>query len=397
MKLCWLLHTDRSGGITPVVSTCCRQASKAGHEATMLFLEMPTWIKSDDFRVASLGLSKNDGTTETPKLLLEWLTENPQDIIFFNGCSEFEPIIPYLPPNIKCVYVVHDTARQYWHLALKEEANLDSIIAVSETIANKFRHLLTQPQKLSIIYNGCAFPDASQLDVCRQNDLIFLGGDNPLKGSFDVLKLWKSLVKFGFTGKLHWFGLLTSEFKTQISQLPNSEQIEIYGYVQREVIFTTAASSKVLLMLSRVEPFGMSTIEAMSMGCVPVAWDIETGTQEIITTNKTGLFAPLGNIVALTEQILYACKNYSTFSSAVIERARSDFNETVMWKGYETLIHRLSISPPIERTKKGHTPLPYQTTIRRFQSLSPNVRSMIRDFVGRSPTLGYWIRDLRGW
>lgn len=397
MKLCWLLHSDRSGGITPVALTCCRQASKAGHEATMLFLEMPTWIKSDDFRVSSLGLSRKDDATEAPRILLEWLTENPQDIIFFNGCSEFEPIIPCLPPNIKCVYVVHDTARQYWHLALKEEANLDSIIAVSETIANKFRHLLTQFQKLSIIYNGCAFPDASQSNMSRQNDLIFLGGDNPIKGAFDVLKLWKSLIKFGFTGKLHWFGVLTPELKTQISQLPNSEQIQIYGYVQRQVIFATAASSKVLLMLSRVEPFGMATIEAMSMGCVPVAWDIETGTKEIVSSDKTGLFAPLGHLEILAKQVLSACDNYSDFSAAVIERARSDFNETVMWTGYESLINQLSTSPPFERTKNGHAPPPYKTPIHRFQLLPSNVRSMIREFVGRSPTLGYWLRDMRGW
>jgi glycosyltransferase involved in cell wall biosynthesis len=394
MKLCWLIPSDRSGGIAPVALSCCRQAAKAGHEITLLMLLTPTWITSETFRVLSLNLPGS--APETPKVLLQWLKDHPQDVLFFNGCGEFDVAIPYLPPSIKCVYVVHDTASQYWHTALTEEDNLEAIVAVSETVASKFRHRLKQTAKLSIICNGCVFPKQPTVNALRQDGLIFLGGDNPIKGAFDVLKLWKQLVKLGFTGKLHWFGNVTPEFKTKINQLPNSQLIQVYGYVQRDFIFSTAASAKVLLMLSRVEPFGMATIEAMGMGCVPVAWDIETGTKEIVTA-KTGLFAPLGNTQALAKQVLYACKNYPAFSTAVIERARSDFDEAVMWKGYKSLINHISTLELIERSKKDQQPTAFQTPLRRFQLLSPGFRSAIREFIGRSPLLGYWLRDLRGW
>jgi len=94
MKLCWLLPSDKSGGITPVSLSCCRQATQAGHHATMLLLKNPTWITSDDFRVASLRLEA--GAAETPKILGKWLEDNPQDVIFLNSCDEFDIIIPYL-------------------------------------------------------------------------------------------------------------------------------------------------------------------------------------------------------------------------------------------------------------------------------------------------------------
>lgn len=395
MKLCWLIPDDQGGGISPVALSCCMQAAEAGHETTLLMLLTPTWINGDNFRVSSLGL--RGSAPETPIKLLQWLEENPQDILFFNGCQEFDAIISHLPPNIKCVFVVHDTAPRYWCKALEEEDNLEAIVAVSETIASKFRHHLKQTAKLLVISNGCVFPVASQQNVSRLDELIFLGGDNPTKGSFDVLKSWKQLVKLGFTGKLHWFGSITSEFKTKINQLPNSEHIQVYGYVQRDLIFSTAATAKVLLMLSRVEPFGMATIEAMSMGCVPVAWDVNTGTKEIVTANKTGLFAPLGNTQALAKQVLYVCENYQAFSTAVIERARSDFNEAVMWKSYESLINRISSLQPIERSKRGQQPKPYQPPVHHFQLVPPHLRSAIREVIGRSPSLGYWLRDLRGW
>ena len=50
----------------------------------------------------------------------------------------------------------------------------------------------------------------------------------------------------------------------------------------------------------------MTTIEAMSMGCLPVAWNIDTGTREIVRHDETGLFAPLGDIVALSKTVLRA-------------------------------------------------------------------------------------------
>ncbi|NWF61055.1 MAG: glycosyltransferase family 4 protein [Fischerella sp.] len=394
MKLCWLLPTDHSGGISPVAFSCCQQATANGHEATMLLLAPPTIIIGDDVRVSSLKLYAS--APETPRKLLQWLYDNPQDIVFFNACSEFDPVIPYLLPTIKCVYVVHDTAPPYWHSALEDEDNIEAIVAVSETVASKFRHRLKQPQKLYVIHNGCLFPEILDKDSTRKDELIFLGGDNPTKGAFDVLKLWKQLFLQGFRGKLHWFGNVTSEFRNKIEQLPNSEHIQVHGYVQRDKLFSTAASAKVLLMLSRVEPFGMATIEAMSMGCVPVAWDVDTGTKEIITANQTGLFAPLGNMQVLARQVLYACENYHTFSNAVIERARSDFDESVMWKSYEYLINEISSLEPITRSKQGQKPPKFQPPVRRFQLLHPRLRSAIREFIGRSPSLGYWLRDMRG-
>jgi glycosyltransferase involved in cell wall biosynthesis len=395
MKLCWLLPSDKSGGISPVALSCCRQATQAGHQTTMLLLTHPTWLASDDFQVSSLGLPGAE--TETPKILGQWLEQNPQDVVFFNACEEFDIIIPYLPANIKCVYVVHDTAPPYWLKALAEEDNLEAIVAVSETVASKFRHHLKHPEKLSVIYNGCVFPELPKVNTDRQDDLIFLGGDNPTKGAFDVLNLWKSLIKLGFKGKLHWFGNVTPKLIAKIKQLPNSQQIQIYGYVSRDIIFSTATSAKVLLMLSRVEPFGMATIEAMGMGCIPVAWDVDTGTKEIITANKTGLFAPLSDTQTLAKQVVSTCENYQTFSAAVIERARSNFNEAIMWKGYQSLINDISTFQPLHRSKQNQQPVSYQPPVRRFQLLPAALRSLIREFIGRSPALGYWLRDMRGW
>lgn len=397
MKLCWLIPDDRGGGTASVVLSCCHEATRAGHETTLLMALQPSgWITDHQgFELASLGLEDNY-TGEIPIALLDWLTAHPQDYLFLNGCEQSDTAIPHLPQELKCIYVVHDTARRYWSTAVAEEHNLDSIVAVSEVVARQFRHLLNQSGKLSIIHNGAVFPELLTGHHRRPNDLIFMGGDKPVKGAYDILRLWETLIKAGFEGKLYWFGGVSPRFQERILHLPASNRIHIYGRVQRDVIFTQAAAAKVLLMLSRVESFGMATIEAMSMGCVPVAWDIDTGTREIVTADETGLFAPLGDFRRLAHQVMAACENYQKFHQPVIDAARTRFNARGMWQGYQALIAHLAKQQPIERSKAEQTPQRYQPPVRRFQLLPASVRTVIREIVGRNPKLGYWLRDFRG-
>lgn len=396
MKLCWLISDDYSGGVAAVAQECCKQLAKTGYDVTLLIILAPAGrIKSpQNFHVDSLHLT---GAAEnTPNALLEWLKYNPQDFLFLNSCDQADTVIAYLPVNLYCVYVVHDTASRYWKNAIHEELNLDSIVAVSKTVSQQFKDNLKEPDKLSTILNGCQFPEPSLLTKEKPNDIIFLGGDKPIKGAFDVLQTWQHLIKLGFTGRLHWFGSLTPGFQKKVLNLPSPDQICLYGQASRDLVFSTASSAKVLLMLSRVEPFGMATIETMSMGCVPVAWDIETGTKEIVGESKLGCFVPLGNTKLIAQKVLDVLDRYPELEVAVTHHARTQFNAEVMGKKYETLIQSIATQPSIRRSKSGQIPPPYRPPLRKFQLLPAPIRSAIRQWVGRSPRLGYWLRDLRG-
>ena len=95
----------------------------------------------------------------------------------------------------------------------------------------------------------------------------------------------------------------------------------------RRQIFATVPRCRVLHMLSRVESFGMVTIEAMRIDCLPVAWTIDTGTEAIVRQDETGLFALPGDIAALSEIVLRSIKAQPKLGLAAIKRARCNFNE----------------------------------------------------------------------
>lgn len=173
MKLCWLVPDDRSGGVASVAEACCQQLGKSGYDVTLLLVLYPTGRISPSqlFRLDSLhlvGEAKN-----TPKALLEWLKANPQNFLFLNGCEQADLVIPYLPANIYCIYIVHDTASRYWKVALQQELNINKIIAVSNIVAHRFRHQLRYPERLTVIHNGIEFPELLKKDVSYSDSILF--------------------------------------------------------------------------------------------------------------------------------------------------------------------------------------------------------------------------------
>jgi Glycosyl transferases group 1/Glycosyltransferase Family 4 len=398
LNICWLIPDDRGGGVASVALSCVRQAHASGHQATLLLALASTgWLDhedQEDFLVDSLGLEPP--ARDAPAAILQWLRAHPQDFLVLNGCEQADAVIPYLPCTVRAVYVVHDTARRYWAPALRHEAVLDAIVAVSHTVGKQFDKRLQNPSKLRVIHNGSRFAPRPKSVTGRASDMLLCCGDNPTKGAYDALRLWRRLAQAGFKGDLHWFGRMEPRFERRVRTLPENNRVHLYGRRARSEIFATATRCRVLLMLSRVEPFGMTTVEAMSMGCLPVAWDIDTGTREIVNHDENGFFTPLGDTAALLDTVLRAIEAQPKLGLAAMKRARSDFDEKTMWRGYAKLFTELEFRPLSIRPSAGQAPPDYFPKSRFFQRFPASWRASIRACVGRSPRLGYWLRDLRG-
>jgi glycosyltransferase involved in cell wall biosynthesis len=393
-KLCWLVPDDQGGGVVSVALSCCRAARAAGHDVTLLMLLAPTGHIQEhvDFDLVSLGVVAPG--FDAPEKMVEWLIQNPQDVLFLNGCEQADLAIPYIPIRTRCVYVVHDTAPRYWRAAIRHEERLDAMVAVSNTVASAFRYRLRRPERLRVLHNGTLFPAGFDMSS-RTQDIMFLGGDEPMKGAYDVLNLWPKLLERGFAAQLHWFGRVNLAFVEQIRKLPRAAAIVLHGRVVRSQIFRQATSSRVLLMLSRAEPFGMATIECMGMGTLPVAWDVMTGTKEIVD-EAYPFFAPLGDLDSLADRVLKACTDHPRLCDPAMRRVRERFSEGAMWQRYASLIDDLLALPVVERAKAGQHPPAFRPHLRLFQLLPKELRAAIRGTVGRSARLGYWLRNLRG-
>lgn len=395
MRICWFLPDDYKGGVFPVVLSVCRQARQAGHDAVILMLRPSASDNraTEEGFIHSLRLQSN--APEAPARIISWLAEHAIEVVVLNGCEEADPIIPHLPESIRCLYAIHDTARWYWTSAVLFQQELDSIVAVSEVVAHNVRPQLTDHTRLAVIPNGSSFPPPPDPGEERTDDLLFVGGDDPMKGVADAGWVWQALQRLGFQGRLHWCGHASRDFIQSLDRLPGRNRIVLHGRISRLEIFELARRARVILTLTRAESFGMVTLEAMSMGCVPVAWDIETGTKTLLEANVHGLYAPLGDYEAFAAAVLNALRNHSEFSSAAMLRARTEFTEEAMWCRYEHVIRRCVANPLAVRPLAGTPPPSFKARPRLGRMLPAWIWKPARDFVTNNPRLAYKLRDFR--
>jgi len=93
------------------------------------------------------------------------------------------------------------------------------------------------------------------------------------------------------------------------------EYVEMLGHLSRSQLYAQYEEAHILLFPTRFEGFGLSLIEAMVHGCVPVASRIPGVTDSVIRDTEDGLLAPIGDTQAFAVAVEMLCGNPSQWKS----------------------------------------------------------------------------------
>lgn len=166
------------------------------------------------------------------------------------------------------------------------------------------------------------------------NDIITVGVVSRLekiKGMDFVIPAFAEVIKHGYKVKflLVGDGALKKEMEKQSVEFGVSDYIEWKGRTEQYKLQEFYDKIDILLMPSRSEGFGLTAIEGMARGCVPVVSDIG-GLPEVVQDNVSGLLHNTEDIKDLTDKIVSLCKNrkmLESFSKDAVERAKAfDFD-----------------------------------------------------------------------
>ena len=391
-----------SGGIGPV----CRYAAEGmaklkGWQVTLLALHDPVGEFTDaasGLRVVGLGLDGN-----CPRRFLEWLAAHPQDLIITSDVCRIESAFPFFPKKTAHVVQIHDNLRRYRDIAVRNYSWVDGVTCVGQHIEEPLRRSLDAVGfhgLLRTVHNGANFPPplprSPNISPLR---LLFMGRVEVLKGVFDFVPLLQRLKQLGVPVSLNIVGGENETLRRQFERNGLAGMVTWTGRVPHEQCYTIAAKSDIFLMTSRKEPFGMVTIEAMSMGCVPMAYNIPSGSVEIIEQGKSGLLIPLGDIRTWSEQIRrlhHNRKQLAELSTGAIRRARDTFNAEMMSRNLAAFLEEVMAhadQQPAQRLTglPAEEPPTYTSQARGYQKLPAGLREWIRNRVHSHPKLSYWL------
>jgi glycosyltransferase involved in cell wall biosynthesis len=375
-------------------------ARQTDWRVTLLCLHDPVGEVCDEatgLRIVSLGLDGN-----CARQFLQWLAANPQDIVITSDVSHIEVGFPFIPKETLHVIQMHDSLRRYRDVAVRNHAWVDGVVCVARHIEAPLRANLKQTGfhgLLATVHNGAAFPPPPVRTISSGPlRLIFVGRMDPFKGIFDLVPILQRLDKMKVPVRLTIVGGRHELLARRFRRKKLDHLVTWTGRVPHEDCYRLAATNDVFLMPSRQEPFGMVTIEAMSMGCVPVAYDTPSGSTEIIEAGRSGLLVPLGDFAAWAQAVKSLHDDREQLwrlSEEAMRRARTVFSETAMVAKLLEFLDQVQSntrSHPADR----HAGLPVETeteTSRQklhYRRLPPALREWVRNRIGASPRLSYW-------
>lgn len=167
---------------------------------------------------------------------------------------------------------------------------------------------------------------------------LFAGRFEPVKQVEHVLQIAKLLqeknnVFFDILGE----GFLYKDILIKNDNL-NLKNTKFYGNVLN--IESFYCKNQILLITSKTEAFPMVAIEAMSFGCIVIAYDNLVGPIELIIDGINGFLVTANNIDAVVQKILFLNDNRQNFeeiSQNAVNTANKFKSEVIIQKWNEIL------------------------------------------------------------
>jgi glycosyltransferase involved in cell wall biosynthesis len=210
----------------------------------------------------------------------------------------------------------------------------DHTVAVSEFTRGRIRREYGVDS--TVIYNGFSSVESTGRDVKAElgidgKMLFFVGRHTHQKGLSYLLYAVSKLRRDDVTLVLGGSGHLTEQLERFVELLGIEEQVIFPGYIPQEEIGDFYASADLFVSPSLAEPFGMTIVEALSVGTRVVA--AECGAAEIlpgdcvieVTPNSESIAEGIDRALAMATPIEYDVRSWGDVADEHV-----DFYEEIL-------------------------------------------------------------------
>lgn len=201
----------------------------------------------------------------------------------------------------------------------------DVIITVSKDLKNKLMEFGVKT-KIEVVYNGVDYEYIQSIpNQEKKYEGIFIGRHEPEKGIFDLIEVWKYVVKSHPKAKLILIGLCEPSVKKKIKQklmkYNLNENIILYGVVSEGKKIKYLKQSKIIVFLSKIEGWGLVPIEGLACGLPVVAYDLSVY-KENIKNCDAAFLVPIGDYKSAADKVIEFFNKNEKEISELSEKAK---------------------------------------------------------------------------
>lgn len=396
----WIVPNLSKGSVSWVCRYAAEGLTRRGWSCRVVAVHDEAFDSIDPksgVRLASLGLN---GET-APRGVLEFLKETRPRYVITGHTPAIIPAYPYFPKECLHALQVHDGMWRYTQVAVRNSQWLDGVICVANHLERSLAPRLAQAGfrgQLGTVHNGAAYPPApARAESKDELRLLFPSFPDSLKGVLDLPRILQNARRDGVPVHLTIAGGRHALLEKRLKAANLESMVTMLGRVPHEECFRLAANADAALILTRMEAFGMVTVESMAMGCIPLAYDIRSGSREIVSHGHDGFLLPLGDFSALSKTMATLQRDpalRARLSANAMQTARSRFSETAMAERLEVFLTGLEdrASKNELSMRKPGVPEVAAAPPRKsaYLAVPASLRLWIRNVVGDHPRLCYW-------
>lgn len=227
----------------------------------------------------------------------------------------------------------------------------EAIITVSNSTARVLKNTGIRSAKISVSGNAVDLKQISEAKPSSDSrifDGVFVGRISAEKGIFDLLKIWRNIIRLRKDAKLLIVGsgLELPALKDRVSAYGLKNNVTIKGSCTDEELYGLLKSSRVFVFPSLFEGWGIAVAEALACGTPVVAYDIPA-LREVFGSCKSVCLLPVGDIGGMAQAVLKVlnCKNEKKTEDASAYAKRFEWSR-VAEKDLEAIARAAETSSP---------------------------------------------------
>jgi glycosyltransferase involved in cell wall biosynthesis len=185
---------------------------------------------------------------------------------------------------------------------------------------------ISNPEEITIIHPGVVFPKPRRVAKTEFPSLCYVGRLKPYKNVDILIKAFAQIQKEFPKAQLSIAGFGESEFelKKLVRTLSLEKSVHFLGKISESEKEEIYAKNWLAVQPSMIEGWGITVIEANTLGTPVVAADVK-GLRDSVVNHVTGVLVPSRNISALSECIAHLFKNpklLQKYGKAAKERSK---------------------------------------------------------------------------
>lgn len=329
MKIMYLLYSFTVGGSEKLTVDICNELSQRNNDIYLYIvnknysIDLLNTLNSKIHVELQNRIIGNGNRLQTIWKITRYIQKNKIDVIHCNAFATPEVLFLHnlCFRNVKIIHTIHDVG-QYkklnkWKIIYRNNL-CDNFIAISKSVQQDIIKYGADSSKVSIIYNAINLGKFKVKQNCKTNNTLVIGNVAriiPEKKGQDILIDAFHNISEDYPNTICCFAggydplhkQSYENLKRKVTQYKLDHKIKFMGNVDDIPKFLQKVD--IFVLPSRFEGFGISLIEAMSMGIPCVASNLD-GPAEIIGKNERGFLFEPENIRELESQLRFVLDNY---------------------------------------------------------------------------------------